>query len=115
AFLLPACEASATRKVIKVYRKWILQEKPNFMAEPETTSQEEDGEEEHLISEMDSTHVQVLATHGHKRSSSWGRTYSFSSAISRGCLTAEQNLDVRAGIQPALQVLTHSHTHTLSS
>ncbi|KTF82949.1 hypothetical protein cypCar_00017386 [Cyprinus carpio] len=62
AFLLPACEASATRKVIKVYRKWFLQEKPNFMAEPETTSQEEDGEEEHLISETDSAHVQVFLT-----------------------------------------------------
>uniref|UniRef100_A0A8C1Q1L4 Ral GTPase activating protein, alpha subunit 2 (catalytic) n=1 Tax=Cyprinus carpio TaxID=7962 RepID=A0A8C1Q1L4_CYPCA len=105
AFLLPACEASATRKVIKVYRKWILQEKPNFMAEPETTSQEEDGEEEHLISETDT----VLETHGHKRSSSWGRTYSFSSAISRGCLTEEQNQNVKAGIQPTLQVfLTNS-------
>ncbi len=55
---------------------------------------------------------QVLETHGHKRSSSWGRTYSFSSAISRGCLTEEQNLDVKAGIQPTLQVLTHTHTHT---
>ncbi|XP_059376849.1 ral GTPase-activating protein subunit alpha-2 isoform X3 [Carassius carassius] len=109
AFLLPACEASATRKVIKVYRKWILQEKPNFMAEPETTSQEEDGEEEHLISETDTAHVQVLETHGHKRSSSWGRTYSFSSAISRGCLTEEQNQNVKAGVQPTLQVfLTNS-------
>uniref|UniRef100_A0A8C1TYG2 Ral GTPase activating protein, alpha subunit 2 (catalytic) n=1 Tax=Cyprinus carpio TaxID=7962 RepID=A0A8C1TYG2_CYPCA len=105
AFLLPACEASATRKVIKVYRKWFLQEKTNFMAEPETTSQEEDGEEEHLISETDS----VLETHGHKRSSSWGRTYSFSNAISRGCLTEEQNQDVKAGVQPTLQVfLTNS-------
>uniref|UniRef100_A0A671MGI0 Rap-GAP domain-containing protein n=1 Tax=Sinocyclocheilus anshuiensis TaxID=1608454 RepID=A0A671MGI0_9TELE len=73
AFLLPACEASATCKVIKVYRKWFLQEKPNFMAEPETTSQEEDGEED------------------------------------RGCLTEEQNQDVKAGIQPTLQVfLTNS-------
>uniref|UniRef100_A0A671MFA4 Rap-GAP domain-containing protein n=1 Tax=Sinocyclocheilus anshuiensis TaxID=1608454 RepID=A0A671MFA4_9TELE len=109
AFLLPACEASATCKVIKVYRKWFLQEKPNFMAEPETTSQEEDGEEEHLVSETDSAHVQALETHGHKRSSSWGRTYSFSSAISRGCLTEEQNQDVKAGIQPTLQVfLTNS-------
>uniref|UniRef100_A0A8C1TZ88 Ral GTPase activating protein, alpha subunit 2 (catalytic) n=1 Tax=Cyprinus carpio TaxID=7962 RepID=A0A8C1TZ88_CYPCA len=109
AFLLPACEASATRKVIKVYRKWFLQEKTNFMAEPETTSQEEDGEEEHLISETDSAHVQVLETHGHKRSSSWGRTYSFSNAISRGCLTEEQNQDVKAGVQPTLQVfLTNS-------
>ncbi|XP_056111855.1 ral GTPase-activating protein subunit alpha-2 isoform X2 [Rhinichthys klamathensis goyatoka] len=109
AFLLPSCEASATRKVIKVYRKWILQDKPTFMSEPETTSQEEDGEEEQLVSETDSVHVEVLEPHGHKRSSSWGRTYSFSSAISRGCLTEEQNQDVKAGVQSTLQVfLTNS-------
>lgn len=109
AFLLPSCEASATRKVIKVYRKWILLEKPAFMAEPETTNQEEDGEEEQLVTETDSTHIQALETHGHKRSSSWGRTYSFSNAISRGCLTEELNLEVKAGIQSSLQVfLTNS-------
>uniref|UniRef100_A0A674AUX3 Ral GTPase activating protein catalytic subunit alpha 2 n=1 Tax=Salmo trutta TaxID=8032 RepID=A0A674AUX3_SALTR len=90
AFLLPSCETSATRKVIKVYRKWILQEKPGFMTEPEKSRQAE-----------------VLKSH--KRSSSWGRTYSFSSAISRGCLTEEQNRDIKAGIQPTLQVfLTNS-------
>ncbi|KAG1936325.1 ral GTPase-activating protein subunit alpha-2 isoform X4 [Pimephales promelas] len=109
AFLLPSCEASATRKVIKVYRKWILQDKPTFMSEPETTSQEEDGEEEQLVSETDNVLVEVLEPHGHKRSSSWGRTYSFSSAISRGCLTEEQNQDVKAGVQSTLQVfLTNS-------
>uniref|UniRef100_A0A8D0APW8 Ral GTPase activating protein catalytic subunit alpha 2 n=1 Tax=Sander lucioperca TaxID=283035 RepID=A0A8D0APW8_SANLU len=42
AFLLPSCEASATRKVIKVYRKWILQDKPDFMTEPETTTQKDE-------------------------------------------------------------------------
>uniref|UniRef100_W5KMG8 Ral GTPase activating protein catalytic subunit alpha 2 n=1 Tax=Astyanax mexicanus TaxID=7994 RepID=W5KMG8_ASTMX len=94
AFLLPSCEASATRKVIKVYRKWILQERPTFMTEPEKTEHDEE---------------EVLESHGHKRSSSWGRTYSFSSAISRGCLTEQQNHDVKAGIQPTLQVfLTNS-------
>nr|XP_055029089.1 ral GTPase-activating protein subunit alpha-2 isoform X2 [Misgurnus anguillicaudatus] len=111
AFLLPSCEASATRKVIKVYRKWFLQDKPSFMNEPEITNQGEDGEEEHHVSETDSVHIQMQAieTPGHKRSSSWGRTYSFSSAISRGCLTEEQNHNVKAGIQPALQVfLTNS-------
>uniref|UniRef100_A0A4W6DV92 Ral GTPase activating protein catalytic subunit alpha 2 n=1 Tax=Lates calcarifer TaxID=8187 RepID=A0A4W6DV92_LATCA len=92
AFLLPSCEASATRKVIKVYRKWILQEKPSFMTEPDTTTHEDETE-----------------SHGHRRSSSWGRTYSFSSAISRGFLTEEQNRDIKAGIQPTLQVfLTNS-------
>uniref|UniRef100_A0A8C9W2G0 Ral GTPase activating protein catalytic subunit alpha 2 n=1 Tax=Scleropages formosus TaxID=113540 RepID=A0A8C9W2G0_SCLFO len=103
AFLLPSCEASTIRKVIKVYRKWILQEKPIFMVEPEKSSQEEeaDDESEQLSTETDSRHVQ--------RSSSWGRTYSFSSAISRGCLTAEPNCNVKAGIQHTLQVfLTNS-------
>uniref|UniRef100_A0A4W6DXF4 Ral GTPase activating protein catalytic subunit alpha 2 n=1 Tax=Lates calcarifer TaxID=8187 RepID=A0A4W6DXF4_LATCA len=107
AFLLPSCEASATRKVIKVYRKWILQEKPSFMTEPDTTTHED---------EVDDSSGQILTTetnsmhsHGHRRSSSWGRTYSFSSAISRGFLTEEQNRDIKAGIQPTLQVfLTNS-------
>ncbi|XP_046869757.1 ral GTPase-activating protein subunit alpha-2 isoform X1 [Hypomesus transpacificus] len=114
AFLLPSCEASATRKVIKVYRKWILQDKPTFMREPEKSSQEEEVEEspeELLKTETDSALAQqVLESHpGHRRSSSWGRTYSFSSAISRGCLTEDHNRDIKAGIQPTLQVfLTNS-------
>uniref|UniRef100_A0AAZ3STL4 Rap-GAP domain-containing protein n=1 Tax=Oncorhynchus tshawytscha TaxID=74940 RepID=A0AAZ3STL4_ONCTS len=105
AFLLPSCETSATRKVIKVYRKWILQEKPGFMTEPEKSRQAEveENPEQLLITETDNTHTPVLKSHGHKRSSSWGRTYSFSSAISRGCLTEEQNRDIKAGIQPTLQ------------
>ncbi|KAF5909698.1 ral GTPase-activating protein subunit alpha-2 isoform X1, partial [Clarias magur] len=108
AFLLPSCEASATRKVIKVYRKWILQEKPFFMAEPEKTDHDEETEEAQQPVETDTTH-HAQEIHGHKRSSSWGRTYSFSSAISRGCLTEQQNHDVKAGIQPTLQVfLTNS-------
>uniref|UniRef100_UPI003AABC5E8 ral GTPase-activating protein subunit alpha-2 isoform X2 n=1 Tax=Centroberyx gerrardi TaxID=166262 RepID=UPI003AABC5E8 len=112
AFLLPSCEASATRKVIKVYRKWILQEKPSFMTEPDKSSQEDevdDSSEQMLSTEADNVHAQTLESHGHRRSSSWGRTYSFSSAISRGCLTEEQNRDIKAGIQPTLQVfLTNS-------
>ncbi|XP_022606809.1 ral GTPase-activating protein subunit alpha-2 [Seriola dumerili] len=111
AFLLPSCEASATRKVIKVYRKWILQEKPSFMTEPDTTAQEDevdDSSEQILSTETNSMHAQT-ESHGHRRSSSWGRTYSFSSAISRGFLTEEQNRDIKAGIQPTLQVfLTNS-------
>uniref|UniRef100_A0A4W4HC52 Rap-GAP domain-containing protein n=1 Tax=Electrophorus electricus TaxID=8005 RepID=A0A4W4HC52_ELEEL len=105
AFLLPSCEASATRKVIKVYRKWILQDRPAFMSEPDKTGQdEEDTGDDHQTTEADSTH-----SHGHKRTSSWGRTYSFSSAISRGCLTEEQRCDVKAGMQATLQVfLTNS-------
>ncbi|KAI5102367.1 ral GTPase-activating protein subunit alpha-2 isoform X1 [Silurus meridionalis] len=108
AFLLPSCEASATRKVIKVYRKWILQERPAFMSEPEKTDHDEETVEAEQPVEIDSIH-HSQEIHGHKRSSSWGRTYSFSSAISRGCLTKEQNLDVKAGVQPTLQVfLTNS-------
>ncbi|XP_034077888.1 ral GTPase-activating protein subunit alpha-2 isoform X4 [Gymnodraco acuticeps] len=112
AFLLPSCEASATRKVIKVYRKWILQDKPSFMTEPEvpTPGEEMDGRPEQILSsEANSMHVQSAESLGHRRSSSWGRTYSFSSAISRGFFTEAQNRDVKAGIQPTLQVfLTNS-------
>ncbi|XP_034531536.1 ral GTPase-activating protein subunit alpha-2 isoform X2 [Notolabrus celidotus] len=112
AFLLPSCEASATRKVIKVYRKWILQEKPSFMTEPEKHArmdEVDDSSRQILNTEINSMHVKTIESHGHKRSSSWGRTYSFSSAISRGFLTEEANRDVKAGIQPTLQVfLTNS-------
>ncbi|CAH2328384.1 ral GTPase-activating subunit alpha-1 isoform X4 [Pelobates cultripes] len=45
AFLLPACEAAAMRKVLKVYEQWIKQkEKPLFMQEPEDLAQVGDGE-----------------------------------------------------------------------
>ncbi|KAI3367873.1 hypothetical protein L3Q82_026708 [Scortum barcoo] len=112
AFLLPSCEASATRKVIKVYRKWILQEKPSFMTEPDTSAQideVDDSSEQILSTEANSIHAQTLESHGHRRSSSWGRTYSFSSAINRGFLTEGENRDIKAGIQPTLQVfLTNS-------
>ncbi|XP_074547463.1 ral GTPase-activating protein subunit alpha-2 isoform X2 [Halichoeres trimaculatus] len=112
AFLLPSCEASATRKVIKVYRKWILQEKPSFMSEPDRDTrmdEVDDNRGQILCTETNSMHVQTIESHGHKRSSSWGRTYSFSSAISRGFLTEEENRDVKTGIQPTLQVfLTNS-------
>uniref|UniRef100_A0A7N8WTH8 Ral GTPase activating protein catalytic subunit alpha 2 n=1 Tax=Mastacembelus armatus TaxID=205130 RepID=A0A7N8WTH8_9TELE len=80
AFLLPSCEASAIRKVIKVYRKWILQEKPIFMKEPDKTTQADevdDGSEQILNPETNSMHT--------------------------------QNRDVKAGVQPTLQVfLTNS-------
>ncbi|XP_030574339.1 ral GTPase-activating protein subunit alpha-2 isoform X1 [Archocentrus centrarchus] len=112
AFLLPSCEASATRKVIKVYRKWILQEKPRFMTEPDRTTQEDevdDSSEQMLSKEANSVHTQMMESHSHKRSSSWGRTYSFSSAINQGFITEEENRDIKAGIQPTLQVfLTNS-------
>ncbi|KAM3595477.1 uncharacterized protein V6R79_024062 [Siganus canaliculatus] len=111
AFLLPSCEASATRKVIKVYRKWILQQKPCFMTEPAETNQADEVDDacvQTLTADTNSIQTQVLIQ-GHRRTSSWGRTYSFSSAISRGFLTEEENRDVKAGIQPTLQVfLTNS-------
>ncbi|XP_039459059.1 ral GTPase-activating protein subunit alpha-2 isoform X3 [Oreochromis aureus] len=112
AFLLPSCEASATRKVIKVYRKWLLQEKPSFMAEPDRTAREDEVDEcsQQIIStETNNVHVQMMESHSHKRSSSWGRTYSFSSAINQGFITEEENRNIKAGIQPTLQVfLTNS-------
>uniref|UniRef100_A0A8C2XFN1 Ral GTPase activating protein catalytic subunit alpha 2 n=1 Tax=Cyclopterus lumpus TaxID=8103 RepID=A0A8C2XFN1_CYCLU len=101
AFLLPSCEASATRKVIKVYRKWILQDKPGFMTEPEKTTQED---------EVDDPSEQILSTeinniHGHRRSSSWGRTYSFSSAISRVFLTNSSNVFLLEPCQDVAKLL----------
>uniref|UniRef100_A0A673C0Y9 Rap-GAP domain-containing protein n=1 Tax=Sphaeramia orbicularis TaxID=375764 RepID=A0A673C0Y9_9TELE len=62
AFLLPSCEASATRKVIKVYRKWILQEKPCFMTEPDKRTQEDEVDEscvQTVSTETNSMHAQV--------------------------------------------------------
>lgn len=61
AFLLPSCEASATRKVIKVYRKWILLEKPCFMTEPDTHNRrdEVDDSSEQTLNTENSMNVQV--------------------------------------------------------
>uniref|UniRef100_A0A4W3K2W2 Ral GTPase activating protein catalytic subunit alpha 2 n=1 Tax=Callorhinchus milii TaxID=7868 RepID=A0A4W3K2W2_CALMI len=101
AFRLPSCEASATKNVIKVYRKWILQEnKPLFMAEPEKMEIEEDAVDDlnHLSSQF-----------RHRRTSSWGRTYSFTNAINRGCVFEEEDANIQAGTQATLQVfLTNS-------
>ncbi|KAM5164105.1 ral GTPase-activating protein subunit alpha-2 isoform 2-T2 [Mantella aurantiaca] len=109
AFLLPACDVTATRKVVKVYRKWILQDKPIFMEEPSKPP------EDHAVVPVFETVVSehdgkpVAEQSGHKRSSSWGRTYSFTSAVSRGCVCEDENMDVKAGDQAALQVfLTNS-------
>lgn len=63
---MPSCEASATRKVIKVYRKWILQEKPTFMTEPEKTAHDEETEEAQQPVEIDTAHhSEVLYTFTH--------------------------------------------------
>ncbi|NWI40552.1 RGPA2 protein, partial [Picathartes gymnocephalus] len=110
AFLLPPSDISATRKVVKVYQKWILQEKPVFMEEPDKKEDSQDAVvplEESSV-QTDGKHLSSEPT-GHKRSSSWGRTYSFTSAVSRGCVLEDEDRDVKAGAQAALQVfLTNS-------
>ncbi|XP_062427324.1 ral GTPase-activating protein subunit alpha-2 isoform X2 [Rhea pennata] len=110
AFLLPSSDTSATRKVVKVYRKWILQEKPVFMEEPDKKENEQDD-----VTNLEDSTVQTDSKHlasdhsGHKRSSSWGRTYSFTSAVNRGCILEDEDKNVKAGAQAALQVfLTNS-------
>lgn len=103
AFLLPSCEVSITRKVVQVYRKWILQNKPVFMEEPDEKDVAEEDADKLGLSETDSKEVSSESS-GHKRSSSWGRTYSFTSAMSRGCVTEEDNTNVKAGAQAMLQV-----------
>ncbi|XP_041038952.1 ral GTPase-activating protein subunit alpha-2 isoform X5 [Carcharodon carcharias] len=110
-FLLPSCEASAIKKVVKVYRKWILQEnKPPFMAEPEKMEMDDD-----VIDHPENLSVTLTANNEsiqqprHRRTSSWGRTYSFTNAINRGCVFEEENVNVQAGTQSTLQVfLTNS-------
>uniref|UniRef100_A0A8D0GEB2 Uncharacterized protein n=1 Tax=Sphenodon punctatus TaxID=8508 RepID=A0A8D0GEB2_SPHPU len=104
AFLLPSSDISATRKVLKVYRKWLLQDKPVFMEEPDTKEilQEEVSILDHSAAETDCK-LPASEHSGHKRSSSWGRTYSFTSAVSRGCIIEDENRNVKAGVQAALQ------------
>ncbi|XP_062346719.1 ral GTPase-activating protein subunit alpha-2 [Cinclus cinclus] len=110
AFLLPPSDISATRKVVKVYQKWILQEKPVFMEEPDKKEDSQDA-----VVPLEDSPVETDGKHlcsepcGHKRSSSWGRSYSFTSAVSRGCVLEDEDRDVKAGAQAALQVfLTNS-------
>ncbi|XP_058881863.1 ral GTPase-activating protein subunit alpha-2-like isoform X3 [Acipenser ruthenus] len=63
AFLLPSCEASATRKVIKVYKKWILQDKPVFMTEPEKSKLgEEEGVHSDPLQDTETDSKQVFLT-----------------------------------------------------
>ncbi|XP_074920611.1 ral GTPase-activating protein subunit alpha-2 isoform X5 [Chelonoidis abingdonii] len=108
AFLLPSSDISATRKVVKVYRKWILQDKPVFMEEPDKQENIQDNVSNLEHTETDCKHL-TSGHSGHKRSSSWGRTYSFSNAVSRGCILEDEDKNVKAGTQAALQVfLTNS-------
>ncbi|XP_040837711.1 ral GTPase-activating protein subunit alpha-2 isoform X1 [Ochotona curzoniae] len=103
AFLLPSCEIAVTRKVVQVYRKWILQDKPVFMEEPDKNDPAQEDAEKLEFSEIDSKEASAGSS-GHKRSSSWGRTYSFTTAMNRGCVTEEDNTNVKAGAQAMLQV-----------
>ncbi|XP_077912986.1 ral GTPase-activating protein subunit alpha-2 isoform X5 [Halichoerus grypus] len=103
AFLLPSCDIAVTRKVVQVYRKWILQDKPVFMEEPDKKEAAQEDAEKLGFSETDSKETSSEGSR-HKRSSSWGRTYSFTSAVSRGCVTEEENKNVKAGVQAMLQV-----------
>lgn len=103
AFLLPSCDIAVTRKVVQVYRKWILQDKPVFMEEPDKKEVAQEEAEKLGFSETDSKEAAPEGS-GHKRSSSWGRTYSFTSAVSRGCVQEEESRSVRAGAQAVLQV-----------
>ncbi|XP_078086427.1 ral GTPase-activating protein subunit alpha-2 isoform X4 [Mustelus asterias] len=110
-FLLPSCEASAIKKVVKVYRKWILQEnKPTFMAEPEKMEMDDDiVDHSETLSVTLTNSKETNHQSRHRRTSSWGRTYSFTNAINRGCVFEEENVNVQAGTQSTLQVfLTNS-------
>ncbi|KAL8194291.1 UNVERIFIED_CONTAM: Ral GTPase-activating protein subunit alpha-2 [Gekko kuhli] len=93
AFLLPSSEISSTEKVVKVYRKWILQEKPVFMEEPDVkeTVQEDDNILDPSAAETDGKHV------------------CYCSLLNRGCILEDENKNVKAGVQATLQVfLTNS-------
>ncbi|XP_077789672.1 ral GTPase-activating protein subunit alpha-2 isoform X2 [Podarcis muralis] len=109
AFLLPSSEISSTEKVVKVYRKWILQEKPVFMEEPDVKETVHDDDVlDHPTAETEGKHL-ATGHSGHKRSSSWGRSHSFSNAVNRGCILEDENKNVKAGLQATLQVfLTNS-------
>ncbi|OXB58536.1 hypothetical protein ASZ78_009875 [Callipepla squamata] len=63
AFLLPSSDISATRKVVKVYRKWILQEKPVFMEEPDKKENSEDAvvNLEDSSAQTDGKHTLIVA------------------------------------------------------
>nr|XP_045742177.2 ral GTPase-activating protein subunit alpha-2 [Mirounga angustirostris] len=57
AFLLPSCDIAVTRKVVQVYRKWILQDKPVFMEEPDKKEAAQEDAEKLGFSETDSKEV----------------------------------------------------------
>lgn len=73
------------------------------MEEPDKKDVAQEDADKLGLSETDSKEASSESS-GHKRSSSWGRTYSFTSAMSRGCVTEEDNTNVKAGAQAMLQV-----------
>lgn len=76
------------------------------MEEPDKKDVAQEDADKLGLSETDSKEASSESS-GHKRSSSWGRTYSFTSAMSRGCVTEEDNTNVKAGAQAMLQVCCH--------
>lgn len=60
AFLLPSCEIAVTRKVVQVYRKWILQDKPVFMEEPDKKDVAQEDAEKLGFSETDNKEVNLV-------------------------------------------------------
>lgn len=55
--MLPSCDIAVTRKVVQVYRKWILQDKPLFMEEPDQKEAIQEDAEKLGFSETDSKEV----------------------------------------------------------
>lgn len=54
---MPSCDIAVTRKVVQVYRKWILQDKPVFMEEPDKKEVAQEEAEKLGFSETDSKEV----------------------------------------------------------
>ena len=54
---MPSCDIAVTRKVVQVYRKWILQDKPVFMEEPDKKEVAQEDAEKLGFSETDSKEV----------------------------------------------------------
>uniref|UniRef100_A0A8D2KEX0 Ral GTPase activating protein catalytic subunit alpha 2 n=1 Tax=Urocitellus parryii TaxID=9999 RepID=A0A8D2KEX0_UROPR len=87
AFLLPSCEIAVTRKVVQVYRKWILQDKPVFMEEPDKKDVAQEDAEKLGFSETDHKEVNLVPVF-----LSWEYIY------------FKDNTNVKAGAQAMLQV-----------
>lgn len=58
--MLPSCDIAITRKVVQVYRKWILQDKPVFMEEPDKNDVVPESTEKLGFSETDCKEVLIF-------------------------------------------------------